>query len=160
MVAEKQRGDTQLIPPKRVTCVAQNFTHVKRHYLRHWPWRAACQNHLNLPGLNRLCKQFGIECLGITKPRHFNLCRNGGTTSAKGCISFAMAYVSPKPPGLQTVWTQFISQICRGLILKRESLDGCVSELHCFCLSCRAYVEMAIEGGQINEVNYSTLLPV
>lgn len=100
MAVEKRRGDTQLIPPKRVTCVAQNFTHVKRHYPRHWPWRAACQNHLNLPGLNRLCKQFGIECLGITKPRHFNLCRNGGATSAKGRISFATTYVSPKPPGL------------------------------------------------------------
>lgn len=100
MVVATQRRDTQLIPPKRVTWVAQNFTHVKRHYPRHWPWRAARQNQLNLPGLNRLCKQFGIECLGITKPPHFNLCRNGRVTSAKGCISFAMTRVSLKPPGL------------------------------------------------------------
>lgn len=100
IVLEMQRRDTQLIPPKRVTCMPQNFTHVKRHYPQHWPWRAARHDRLNLLGLNRLCKQFRIECLGITQSRHFSLCRNGVATSVKGCISFAMTYVSPKPPGL------------------------------------------------------------
>lgn len=100
IVVEMQSRGAQLIPPKRVTCMPQNFTHVKRHYPRHWPWRAARQNHLNLPGLNRLCKQSGIECLGVTKPRHFNFCRNGVATPAKGCMSSAVTQVSPKPPGL------------------------------------------------------------
>lgn len=96
IVLEMQRRDTQLIPPKRVTCMPQNFTHVKRHYPHHWPWRAARQDHFNLLGLNRLCKQFRIERLGITKSRHFSLCRNGVATSVKGCVSFAVTHVPPK----------------------------------------------------------------
>lgn len=160
---EMQRRDTQLIPPKRVTCMPQNFTHVKRHYPHHWPWRAARQDHLNLLGLNRLCKQFRIECLGITKSRHFSLCRNGVATSVKGCVSFAMTYVPPKHLvcrycGLCSFLKS--AEICLKKEEGKQSAAGCVHWLRCFCLRTRGKVEMAVEVARQMAMNYPILFSI